>query len=146
MRFFHASAMAGRLHLLDIGDFGLWQPERIAYWDEATVDSLAERMFYRKARTVEDLDPLDSFLRVTPVRSCVGPLPGSPRKGLFASPRHSQPSAWLMLAVDSSDTSPDPGIRPAPGACNGVPVTRLGPTTPVSLVLSATRENQCARM
>lgn len=49
--------MAGRLHLLDIGDFGSWQPERkIAYWDEETLDSLADRLIYRKARTVEELN------------------------------------------------------------------------------------------
>lgn len=56
MTFFHATAMAGRLHILDVGDFGSWQPDRIAYWDEETLDSIADRMIFRKAMTVEELD------------------------------------------------------------------------------------------
>lgn len=56
MRFFHGTAMAGRLHLLDIGDYGLWQPERIRYEDEEFLDAISARMTFQRAKTVQDLD------------------------------------------------------------------------------------------
>lgn len=48
--------MAGHLHLLDIGDWGPWQPDRIRYDEEEVLDSIAGRLIFTKAKTVEELD------------------------------------------------------------------------------------------
>lgn len=56
MRFFSATAMAGRLHLLDISDFGPWDSSRIVFHDEQEVDLILTRMMIRKVQTIEELD------------------------------------------------------------------------------------------
>ncbi len=56
-RFFQATALAGRLHLSDIPDHGLWEPSRIVYADGRELDPiLTDRMMIRKVQTVEELD------------------------------------------------------------------------------------------
>jgi len=42
--------------LLDISDWGPWQPERICYDEEEVLDHIAGRYIFAKARTVEELD------------------------------------------------------------------------------------------
>lgn len=54
--FLAVTAMAGRLHLRDIGDYGPWDPTRIAYSDEQYVDLILGRIQARKVQTVEELD------------------------------------------------------------------------------------------
>jgi hypothetical protein len=53
-RFFRAAAMAGRLHLSDIGDHGPWDSSRIVYADEQELDLILQRMMVvRKVQTVD---------------------------------------------------------------------------------------------
>ncbi len=56
VRFFHATAMVGRLHLLDIGDWGSWDPARIDLVEQEYVDAISADMGAREVRTVEELD------------------------------------------------------------------------------------------
>lgn len=49
MRFLHTSTMAGRLHLLDIGDMSPWQLEPIRY-DDDYVDYLDGRLIFQKPK------------------------------------------------------------------------------------------------
>lgn len=56
MRFFSATAMTGRLHLLDISDFGPWDSSRIVFHDEQEVDLILTRLIIRKVLTIEELD------------------------------------------------------------------------------------------
>lgn len=57
-RFFSATAMAGRLHVNDIGEYASWDPARIAYIVEHDLDAILPRMVVAKVRTVAELDDL----------------------------------------------------------------------------------------
>jgi hypothetical protein len=56
-RYFKATALAGNLHLNDLGDWDLWQPSRLDYRDEAEVRWLlrASAVGRRIVRTVAEL-------------------------------------------------------------------------------------------
>lgn len=54
-KFFSATAIAGRLHMLDIGDHSPWDPARIAYTREREIDMSLPRMGAVKVRTVGGL-------------------------------------------------------------------------------------------
>jgi hypothetical protein len=56
-RFFPATILGGRLHILGIPDWGPWNPARLEFDDEAYVDLLLDvRQADRKVRTLEELE------------------------------------------------------------------------------------------
>lgn len=56
LRYFAATAYAGRLYVQGVGDRGPWESRALVYWTEAQVDMiLNERTGDRKVRTPEEL-------------------------------------------------------------------------------------------
>lgn len=55
-RFFSATAMAGRLHMVGIADPGPWNAARVAYIVERDLDAILPRMVAVKVKTVGQLD------------------------------------------------------------------------------------------
>ena len=57
MRYFLVLAWAGRLHQPAVVDAGVWDPQRVQYYDEPTADKILSLMVTdRKVSTMEEID------------------------------------------------------------------------------------------
>jgi hypothetical protein len=55
IRYFATVAMGGRLYVDGVRQRAPWEPQRLVYWEEATVEMLVSRVVHRKARTVDEV-------------------------------------------------------------------------------------------
>jgi hypothetical protein len=57
-RYFATVAMGGKLYVDGISHHSPWDPKRLVYWEEATVEMLVNRVVHRKALTVDEVQAI----------------------------------------------------------------------------------------